>query len=83
LKDLRLKKARISKFSKKEKVAYFDTNAVENSEVNLAELKPGPPYTCKVLRSSNGKNPKEPKNEKYPSKTYSFDVTKSAEIFDL
>jgi len=56
---------------------------VENSEVNLAELKPGPPFTCKVLRPSNGKNPEEPINEKYPSKTYSFDVTKTDEIFYL
>jgi len=80
-------KARTSKFNKKEKVAYVNTNdrdtkfnlnfdVVENREVNLAELKPGPPYTCKVLRPSNGKNLEEPKNEKYPSKTYSFDVTK-------
>jgi len=51
--------------------------------VNLAKLKPGPPYTCKVLRPSNGKKPKEPKNEKYASKTYTFDVTKCDEIFDL
>jgi len=35
------------------------------------------------LRSSNGKNHEEPKNEKYLSNTYSFDVTKSDEIFDL
>jgi len=35
------------------------------------------------LRPSNGKNREEPKNEKYLSKTYSFDITKSDEIFDL
>jgi len=91
---LKAEKSRTSKFSKKEKVAYVDTNdndpefdlnfdAVENSEVNFGELIPGPPYTCKVLRPYNGKNPEEPKKEKYPSKTYSFDVTKSDEIFYL
>jgi len=36
-----------------------------------------------LFRPSNGQNPEEPKNEKYSSKTYSFDVTKRDEIFDL
>jgi len=35
------------------------------------------------LRPSNGKNPEEPKNDKYLPKTYTFDVTKCEEIFDL
>ena len=35
------------------------------------------------MRSSNGKNPLETKNEKYVPKTYTFDVTKCDEIFDL
>ena len=35
------------------------------------------------MRASNGKNPEEPKSEKYSSNTYSYDVTKSDEIFDL
>jgi len=35
------------------------------------------------LRPSNGKNPEEPKNDIYPPKTYTFDVTKCEEIFDL
>ncbi|KEH25962.1 hypothetical protein MTR_6g038450 [Medicago truncatula] len=72
-------KARTSKLSKKENVAYVDTDDIEsgfdlnfddvkNSEVNLAELKLGPPFTCKVLRLSNSKNPEEPTNEKYPLK---------------
>ena len=91
---LKTEKSRASKFSKKEKVAYVDANDddpgfslnlddVKNIEVNLAELKPGPLFTCKVLRPSNGKNLEEPINEKYSSKTYSSDVTKSNEIFDL
>jgi len=38
----------------------------------LAELKDGPPYARKLLRPSNGKNPEEPKNDKYPPKTYTL-----------
>lgn len=87
-------KARTNKLSKKENVAYVDTDDIEsefdlnfddvkNSEVNLADLKLGPPFTCKVLRPSNSKNLEEPINEKYPLKMYSFDVTNSDEIFDI
>jgi len=36
-----------------------------------------------MLRPSNGKNPEEPKNDRFVSKTYTFDVTKCDEIFDL
>lgn len=49
----------------------------------MAELKPCPPYTCKVLKPSNGKNPIEHKIEKLIAKTYTFDVTKCDEIFDV
>ena len=38
---------------------------------------------CKFFKPSNGKNPEEPKNDKFVSKTYTFDVTKCHEIFDL
>ncbi|XP_050888874.1 uncharacterized protein LOC127094047 [Lathyrus oleraceus] len=66
------------KISLKE-LANFDEN-----EIDLAELKQGPPYACKVLAPSNGKNPIEPENnDKFPKKTYTFDVTKYDEIFDL
>ncbi|KAK2450508.1 hypothetical protein QL285_009621 [Trifolium repens] len=91
---LRAEKVRNSKFHKKEKVAYIETyesenefddgqDYMENSEVNIAELKPGPPYTCKMLKPSNGNNPVEPKNDRFVSKTYTFDITKCDEIFDL
>jgi len=80
--------------SKKEKITYVDTydsdpefdwgsDAVEENGISLAELKDGPPYVCKLLRPSNGKNPEEPKNDKYPPKTFTFDVTKCKAIFDL
>lgn len=53
-------------------------------EIDIAELMQGPPYSCKVLASSNGKNPVKPeKSEAFPKKTYTFDVTKCDEIFDL
>jgi len=84
---LKAEKARTNRFPKREKVAYveagdsdleFDwgSHTVEDNEINLAELKDGPPYTCKLLRPSNGKNPEEPKNDKYPPKTYTFDYSK-------
>jgi len=92
---LKARKARAGKYGgKKEKVAYVDTNdnnqdfniewsPVEESEVNIAELQPGPPFVCKLLKPSNRKNPEEPKNDRFVSKTYTFDVTKYDEIFDL
>ncbi|XP_050915346.1 uncharacterized protein LOC127130366 [Lathyrus oleraceus] len=81
--------------NKNKRVAYVDfrnddegsCNGLSNfdeNEIYLAELKQRPPYACKVLAHSNGKNPIEPeKNDKFPKKTYTFDVTKYDEIFDL
>lgn len=91
---LKAEKVRSNRFPKKEKIAYIDkydsdpepdwgSDVVEENEVNLAELKDGPPYVCKLLRPSNGKNPEEPRNELFPPKTYTFDVSKCEEIFDL
>lgn len=57
---------------------------VEDIEVDVAELKPGPLYVCKFLITTNGKNPSEPeKNDKFHNKTHTFDVTKCGEIFEL
>lgn len=57
---------------------------VEEIEVDVAELKPVLPYVCKLLTHANGKNHYEPeKNDKFPKRTYTFDVTKFDEIFDL
>ena len=91
---LRAKKARTHKYHKREKVAYVESNEsdkefdisfgdVKRREVDIAELRPGPPYTCKSLRPSDGKNHVEPSNERYVPKTYTFDVTKCDEIYDL
>ena len=79
--------------NKKERVAFLDIDengqgsdieCVEENDINVAELKHEPPYICKLLKSSNGKNPVEiEKNDKFPKRTYTFDVTKCDEIFDL
>lgn len=49
----------------------------------MAKLKPGPPYTYKLLKPSNGKKPIELINEKFVIKTYTFDVTMCDVIFDM
>ena len=36
---------------------------MEEGEVNMAELKAGPPYACKPIRPSKGKMVEEPKND--------------------
>lgn len=91
--SLKAEKSRASKYHRKEKVSYVaaeeyyssENDDFENdNEINVAELKPGPPYTCKLLKPSNGKNPTEAgKSEKFATKTYTFDVSKCDEIFDL
>ncbi|XP_050908838.1 uncharacterized protein LOC127122568 [Lathyrus oleraceus] len=80
---------------KKDRIAYVevedeeseisnDPYGLEEFEVDLAELKEAPPYACKLLTPSNGRNPVETeKNDGFPKKTYTFDVTKCDEIFDL
>lgn len=83
---MKSEKAKTNKYHKKEKVAYGEADdypsdigdeCVEESEVNMAKLKPGPPYVCKLLKLSNGKSLVEPsKNNKFVDKTYTFDITK-------
>jgi len=57
---LKAEKARTSKYHKK-KGSYVETNDSDQEfdiyEDNVAELKYGPPYTCKMLRPFDGKNP--------------------------
>ncbi|XP_050909728.1 uncharacterized protein LOC127123561 [Lathyrus oleraceus] len=83
---LKAEKCKVGRYhKKKEKVSYIaveggssdDEDIVDRSEVNMAELKPGPPYTCKVFKPSNGKNPVELERiDKYVAKTYMFDMSK-------
>lgn len=59
-------------------------NTIKGNEADLAELKTGPPYACKVLTLENGKNLVAPEtNDKFPKKTYTLDLTKCDEIFDF
>lgn len=92
---MKAEKARATKSNKREKVAYVnidednretcnDPLGFDEREIDLTELKQAPSYSCKVLAPSNGKNPVEPKkNDKFPKKTYTFDVTKCDKIFDF
>lgn len=89
---LKAEKTKIGRYHKKEKVSYItvegcsfdDEELINISAVNMAELKPRPPYTCKFLKPSNGKNPIEAKKiDKYVAKTYTFDVSKGDKIFDI
>ncbi|XP_050890751.1 uncharacterized protein LOC127096187 [Lathyrus oleraceus] len=52
-------------------------NHVEEIEVDVAEIKLDPSYVCKLLTSINGKN------NKFPKKTYTFDMAICDEVFDL
>ncbi|XP_050889704.1 uncharacterized protein LOC127094992 [Lathyrus oleraceus] len=92
LERLRLEKVRHNK-SKKEKVAFVEYDATDpireadyasstELEIDVAELNPGSAYECRSLLPAQGKNPVE-HNPKFPSKTYTFDVSKCEEIFDL
>jgi len=91
---LKAKKARTQKHFRKENVAYIESNEsnqefdiafddVRIEKVGIAELKVGPPYTSKSLRLSDGNSLVETSNERYVPKTYTVDVTKCDEIYDL
>lgn len=57
---------------------------VEENEIHLLELKLGPLYACKLPTPSNGKNIVGiEKSDKFPKKTYTFDMTKCDVIFNL
>lgn len=71
-------------FRKDHEDSGFEVPDFDDTEIDLAELTHGPPYACKVLAPSNRRNPVEPeKNDRFPKKTYTFDVMKCDEIFDL
>ena len=78
------------KMYKPHKIAYVDISKslesnVEESEeeVNVVELKPGPPYVCKSLYPSNGGKDNVAKNEMWSQKNYGFDISKADLIFDV
>ncbi|XP_050920219.1 uncharacterized protein LOC127137840 [Lathyrus oleraceus] len=92
---LKAEKARANKNNWREGVTYVELDeddqeiyndplSFNEREIDLAELKQGPPYSCKLLAPSNGKNLAEPeKSDRFPKKTYTLDVTKCNGIFDL
>lgn len=92
---LKAEKAKANKNNRKDRITYVELGNDEletygehvdfdEGEIDLAELKKGPPYSCKVLTPSNGKNPVQPdKDDRFPKKTYTFDVTKCDKIFNL
>lgn len=90
---MKAEKSRTNEYHKKDKFSYAEANnylsdiddiCVEESEVNMIELKPKPPYVCKLLKLSNNKSHVEPiKNDKFVAKTYTFDISKCDEIFNL
>ncbi|XP_050919014.1 uncharacterized protein LOC127136510 [Lathyrus oleraceus] len=92
LERLRLEKVRHNK-SKKEKVAFVEYDAIDliceadyasstKLDIDVAELKLGSAYECRSLLPAQGRNHVE-HNPKFPLKTYTFDVSKCEEIFDL
>lgn len=95
VKRLKAEKARSNKNNMKDRITYIvlgndepetfgEQVDFDEGEIDLAELKQGPPYSYKVLTPSSGKYPVEPnKDARFPKKTYTFDVTKCDEIFDL
>ncbi|RYR49899.1 hypothetical protein Ahy_A07g036423 [Arachis hypogaea] len=74
-------------FSQKEKVSYVAMESLSEesdfeTEVDLAELKKGPPYVCSLLKKIL--NVDKLSDLKHKSgKKYSFDISKSEQIFDV
>ena len=92
---LKAEKARANKDNRRERVAYVELDEdgpgtysdplnFDESEVDLVELKQGPPYSCRVITPLNGKNLVElEKSDAFPKKIYIFDITKCDDIFNL
>lgn len=85
VKRLKFEKAKTNKYHKKEKYAYVAIDEyssefkdiIDESEVNVVELKQESPYVCKLLRPSYRKNLVKPnKNDKFSTKIYTFNITK-------
>ena len=69
---------------RKEKVAFVDfvesdeeESEADSGKVHVAKLKLGPPYVCTSLEPVKGKE------EANGSKSYSFDIIKVEQIFDV
>ena len=82
IEQLRVEKEIIRKGIWKEQVAYLDNIELEeedgDQEALVFELQSGPPYVCLSLRPAKGKE-KTSSN----AKSYSFNITKAEQIFDI
>ena len=56
----------------------FDSNEINLAEIKAVELQAGPPYVCASLKPIKGKEKANTSN-----KSYSFDITKIVQIFDV
>ena len=83
----RIERTRLRKTFRKEQVNFveiksnkekddFNSNEINLLEVRAAELQVGPPYVCAFLKPV-----KEKANTS--NKSYSFDITKAGQIFDM
>ncbi|RYR74665.1 hypothetical protein Ahy_A02g009388 isoform A [Arachis hypogaea] len=80
------KRLKSKPFTQKEKVAYVAMESSEEesdleAEVDLAELKKGPPYVCSLHKKLPG-NKKLNDSKLKSGKRYSFDILKFDHIFD-
>ena len=83
IKQLRAEKERINEGFKQEKIA--SAKCVESnddfdaSEVHVAKLEVGPLYVCDSLKPVKRKE----KLNSTSNKSYSFDITKADQVFDV
>ena len=85
----RIERTKLRKVFRKEQVNFvemeseededdFESNEINLAEIRAAELQAGPPYVCASLRPMKGKEKTNTGN-----KSYSFDITKVDQIFDV
>ncbi|RYR13882.1 hypothetical protein Ahy_B04g070646 isoform E [Arachis hypogaea] len=72
-------------FTRKEKVAYVTMESSKEelnfeTEIDLAELKKGPPYVCSLLKKLSSSE-KSNESKLKSGKKYSFDISKSDQMF--
>ena len=85
MEEERIEREKFRKAIRKEKIAFIEMNKEEEHDQNdsieafVAELKSGPPYVCASLKPVKGKEKTFASN----NKIYSFNITKSEQIFNV
>ena len=85
----KIERTRLRKTFRKEQVNFvemefdededdFNSNEINITEVRVAKLQAGPPYVCASLKPVKGKEKANTNN-----KSYSFDITKVDQIFNV